>query len=232
MKIITFASWKGGTGKTTLSVSAITTLAKIGKKILVIDLDSNLSMTRCFGMVGADLNSVHLLNGDLRNKSFIGAEGKIHIIPSDLRISRMTNISDKTLSVQIGKLDINGYDYIFIDPPGTMNALTRNAIVAADQIIIPSMPSMIDFEATGLVFEELEMMDVEADISVVLNGYDSKRNVSDIVESFKSEYKDFYYQNSISAMKSLKNLTANVSKYKLQGRAKEIIDQFVQEVIL
>ncbi len=234
MKIITCASWKGGTGKTTLAVSAITTLAKQGKKILVIDLDSNLSVTRVFKKVGFSYSSFDLLSGETRTEDIIHEtkNDNIHIIPSELKISRMSSLSDRVLKKMIKKLDTSEYDYIFIDPPGTMNALTRNAICAADQVIIPAMPSMIDFEATGLVFEEMEMMDVEADVQIILNGFDSKKNVDNIYNSFLDEYPDHFYKNQISAMKSLKNLTANVGKYKLQGRAKEIIDMFVQEVIL
>lgn len=230
MKTITFASWKGGTGKTTLSASCIKTLAKQGKKILVIDLDSNLSMTRVFGAVGMEKSSIDLLNGE----TFTPYPGhkNVWIFPSNLKISRMTNISDRTLKMSIKKLNPTGFDYLFIDPPGTMNALTRNAMEASDKIIIPAMPSEIDFEATGLVMEEMEMMGLEADVQIVLNGYDRKRNLEMISQKFTDEYGEFFYSKPISAMKSLKNLTANFSGYDLQGRAKEIIDGFVKEVVL
>lgn len=230
MITIGHSSWKGGTGKTTLAVAAITTLAKMGKKVLAIDLDSNLSLTRCFEAIGNAETSVDLLNGSIIEP--VKVSGNIDIIPSDLRISRMSNISDRTLKVSMKKLNLSGYDYVYIDPPGTMNALTRNAICASDKVVIPSMPSEIDFEATGLVFEEMEMMGVEADISVILNGFDTKRNLNYITNKFVEEYKDFYYHPPIPAMKSLKNLTANVSGYNLTGRAKELIDRFVEGVIL
>jgi len=234
MKTITFANWKGGTGKTTLLISAIKTLSKKGKKILGIDLDSNLSLTRCFDAVGRTHNSIDLLNGTFNKFHADNLTGipDVHIISSNLRISRMTNISDRTLLMNLKKIDLSEYDYIFIDPPGTMNALTRNAICASDVVIIPSMPSSIDFEATALVFEEMIMLGVEADVSVVLNGYDSKRNINKIKDDFSEEYPDFFYKNPISAMKSLKNLTANIADYELQSRAKQIIDNFVEEVIL
>jgi chromosome partitioning protein len=234
MKIITFASWKGGTGKTTLATSAITTLAKQGKKVLVIDLDSNLSMTTVFNKIGENQTSLDLLNGDFCTPVFTKNKD-VDIIPSDLRISRMVNIHDKVLRNGLKKMFEKlsyQYDYIFIDPPGTMNALTRNAIVAADQIIIPAMPSEIDFEATGLITTEMIEMDIEADVQIILNGFDSKKNVDNIYKSFREEYPDHFYRKQISAMKSLKNLTARVNTYNLTGRAKEIIDGFVQEVIL
>jgi cellulose biosynthesis protein BcsQ len=229
MKILTLSSWKGGTGKTTLAAAAIKTLAKQGKKILVIDLDSNLSMTRIFGLSGYAGNSIDLLNGD--SVFSYCADDNIFLIPSDLRISRMSNLSDRVLKVALKKMDLKGFDYIFIDPPGTMNALTRNAICAADKVIIPAMPSLIDFEATSLVIEEMEMMGVEVDVSVILNGFNNKKNLQDIESKFSNEFEDLYFCQPVSDMKSLRNLCANISGYKLQGRAKQIIDSFVREVI-
>lgn len=229
MKIICMASWKGGTGKTTLAVSAITTLAKQGKKVLAIDLDSNLSMTRVFGMAGKTPNSIDLLNGE-KVKSY-SKDGNIFVIPSNLRVSRMTNLSDGVLKKALKTLDLSKYDYVFIDPPGTMNALTRNAIKCADKIIIPAMPSNIDFEATGLIFEEMSEMEIESDVSIILNGWDSKRNTDWAVEKFNSEYSEYMTVICMPAMKSLKNLTAKVFNYDLKGIAKNHVENFVREVI-
>lgn len=230
-KIIAIASHKGGTGKTTIETACITTLARMGYKCLVADFDSNLSLTQIFGKVNHSPTTVDLLNGDKIEPIKTDYEN-IWIIPSDLKIFRMSSLPEKTLKKRLANQDLSMFDFLFLDPPGTLNAMTSTVICAADQVIIPAMPSMIDFEATGLVFEELEMMDVEADIDIVMNGNDPKKNVDDIYSKFLTEYPDFFYKNPISAMKSLKNLTANVSKYKLTGRAKEIIDGFVQEVIL
>lgn len=230
MKKITLCSWKGGTGKTTLGAAAIKTLSNQGYEILVIDLDSNLSMTRAFNAVGRSSTSIDLLNGDnvTPHGTFIE---NIDIIPSALRISTMANLSERVLKTRLNKMDLSKYDYVFIDPPGTMNSLTRNAICAADKVIITSMPSDIDYEATWLVIEEMEMMGVEADVSIILNGFDAKRNLDNIKNRFIETYDELFYQPPVSAMKSLKNLTANISKYQLTGRAKEIIDRFVEGVV-
>ena len=240
MKTIVCASWKGGSGKTTLSAACIKSLANKGKKILVIDLDSNLSMTHVFDAVGKSKTSVSFLNGDFSQiyEEHVTDFANLYIIPSELRISRLSNLPERTLKIRIANLlkeqelaGFNEFDYIFIDPPGTMNDLTRAAIAAANQIIIPAMPSEIDFQATGLVMEEMEMMGVEADVQVVLNGFDPKRNINNIAGKFSEQYGEFFYNKPVSAMKSLKNLTANFETYNLQGRAKMIIDDFVEEVV-
>jgi chromosome partitioning protein len=237
MKIIALASWKGGTGKTSLSVAAIETLAKLGKNILIIDLDSNLSISSVYNAIGSKYTSIDFLNGDMFSLGLERSLPELFIIPSNLRISRLNNISDRTLKNAFvkHKNEFSTFDYIFIDPPGTMNALTRNAMVAADSIIIPAMFSDIDFSATKLIFEEMEMCGIDADIQIVLNRYDQKRNTAGIEEKFRQDeqFKDFIWPGRIPAMKSISRLTSELQAgYQLQGLAKQIIFNFVQEVVL
>lgn len=235
MKIITFASWKGGTGKTSLATACIETLAKQGKSILVIDLDSNLSISSIYDMIGGKYTSIHLLNGDvlIRQINEVKHNYRIDFIPSDLKISRLNNISDRVLKNNLSKLPLRDYDYIFIDPPGTMNALTRNAMVAADKIIIPAMFSDIDFQATKLILEEMEMCGVTADVQIVLNRFDEKRSTPGIEERFRQDeqFKDFLWSGRIPAMRSISRLTSELLTYSLTGKAKQIIENFVNEVI-
>jgi len=236
MQIISFDSWKGGTGKTSLAVACIETLAKQGKSILVTDLDSNLSISSIYGMIGSVYTSVDLLNGSFCIFPNPPAIKNIDFIPSDLKISRLNNISDRVLKNNLKKL-INsrpkGWDYIFIDPPGTMNALTRNAMIAADKIIIPSMFSDIDFQATKLILEEMEMCGVTADVQIVLNRYDEKRSTQGIEDKFRKDeqFKDFLWSGRIPAMRSISRLTSELSTYSLAGKARQIIENFVDEVI-
>lgn len=240
MKIITFASWKGGTGKTSLATACIETLVKQGFKILIIDLDSNMSISSIYNKIGCIFNSIEFLNGNIslgnmeNNIKLNDKNGAIDIIPSDLKISKLNNISDRVLKTNIKKCEFGyGYDYIFIDPPGTMNALTRNAMIAADKIIIPSMFDAVDFNATKLILEEMEMCGVTADVQIVLNRFDEKRSTQGIEDKFRQDkqFKDFLWSGRIPAMRSISRLTSELSTYSLSGRARQIIENFVNEVI-
>lgn len=226
-KVCVATSWKGGTGKTTLAVACISILAET-KKILVIDLDSNLSMTSVFKMVDQTPNSLSLLDG-MPIKPIRFSEN-IDVIPSEMKISQRQNIAPKTLKKRLEKCDLSKYDYVFIDPPGTMDALTRMAITAADLIVIPAKPSLIDFKAVGYVLEEMEMMDIEADVNVVLNDWDSKRNLNGIYEKFET-LDDLFFPFPIGAMKSLKNITADPN-FKLFGYARKAIVRLIEGVVL
>ena len=239
MKIISFCSWKGGTGKTSLATACIELLAERDKAILIIDLDSNLSISNIYNAIGKKYTSIELLNGNTKIENIFDKKYKrTNIIPSDLRIARLNNISDRVLKINLKKtLDkcLFIFDYIFIDPPGTMNALTRNAMVAANKIIVPALFSDIDFQATKLILEEMEMCGIEADIQIVLNRFDAKRNPPEVENQFRNDkdLKPFLWSNKIPAMRSISRLTTELMQgYSLQGRAKQIMENFVNEVII
>ncbi len=225
--IVTLASWKGGTGKSTLTTAVVSVLSLLFK-ILIIDLDSNLSITRVMGQEDSDISSINLLDGEPVIP--VSVTGNIDIIPSDLKISQKQGIADRVLKVRLENFDLSKYDYVFIDPPGTMDTLTRNAIVACDRLIIPGMPSDIDFKAINLVFDEIMLMGAEPDVSVVLNGWDKKRNLNDILEKYQS-LEEFFIPEPVGAMKSLKTLTDNFHDYRLSGQAKSAIERFADKVV-
>lgn len=233
-KIITCASWKGGTGKTTITAAIMITLARMGKKILAIGLDSVLSLEKAFGVTGKEKSTMDLLNGDTEDVVYRieGIKEEIDIIPADKRIRHMTSLPEKVLKIYMKKLDLSKYDYVFIDPPGTMNALTRNAICAADQIIVPAMASAPDLNASEEFFDEMEMMGIEASIDVVLNGFDNKKNPKTIFDDFLLMHGEFLSPVYISYMLSLKNMIADIGGYNLKGAAKKNIEDFVKKVIL
>jgi len=232
IKKITFASWKGGTGKTNLSAAVAISLAYMGYRILLADIDSNITLSRIFKRENEDYTTKNLLNGE-RVKPVKTPIDNIDIIPSDIRISKMANLGEKELNHRLKKIDLDSYDFLFIDPPGTMNDLTRNAMVAADKIIITGMLSTVDFRCIELVFEELDMMELtHKDIFVQMTNSQPDKNEPGVLEMYQDVYGDHIANPPISAMKSMKRLTANIEEYRLRGAQKKQIDDFVKSVIL
>jgi chromosome partitioning protein len=87
--VITASSWKGGTGKSTLNTLMARLLAEEGKKVLLVDLDSNCTLGQIFGQIMKDATSMQFLSGNLQHFDGIYNAGEnIDIIPSDIKISR------------------------------------------------------------------------------------------------------------------------------------------------
>jgi cellulose biosynthesis protein BcsQ len=171
--VITNASWKGGTGKTTLAAHEAASLAPDCFRVLVIDLDPNMAISHFFGVMFTDYTTLEFLTGAWEEfKGAYPAMKNIDIIPGNLNNVLLNNIMDFSLKNALKRSGLTGkYDFIIIDPPGFWGVHARNAVFAADILIIPGTCSKIDFKASKLFFKILQQAGVEADTFVCVNAF-------------------------------------------------------------
>ena len=227
-KVITNASWKGGTGKSTLATYEASALAEAGNRVLIIDLDPNCAISQIFGVLFKDLSSLEFLTGIWEQfKGVYPAKENIDIIPGNLNNGLLNNIMDLSLRNALKRSGlINNYDFIIIDPPGYWGVHTRNAVFAADILIIPGTCSRIDFEASRLFFKTLQQSGVEADTFVIVNAYNEKTNLPGIWEMYKEEFDNYLFETPIPYIKSLKRLTNDIQNYVMQTNIKNRLEFF------
>ncbi|MFM7447015.1 MAG: ParA family protein [Leptolyngbyaceae cyanobacterium] len=158
MKTIAVYHNKGGVGKTTTVVNLAAALGKQGKKVLIIDLDSQANTTFAAGLVKFDdevndtlkeKNIVHLLISEeqfpiqevARSANFCNPS--VDVVPSHIDLMSEEddlNRLDYSRMVLIQKLREveHNYDIAIIDTPPSLNLYARIALIAADYLIIPS----------------------------------------------------------------------------------------------
>jgi cellulose biosynthesis protein BcsQ len=230
--IVTISSWKGGTGKTTLLVFTAETLAGKGFKVLIIDLDSNCAISNIYKQVFKDFTSLEFLTGSWEEfKGVYPAKKNIDIIPGNLNNMLMNNIMDLALRNNLKRSGLlDKYDFILIDPPGYWGAHTRNAVYAADILIIPGTCSKIDFEASKLYFKTLQQCGIEANTFVCVNAFNAETNLPGIYDAYREQFDTYLLESPVPYIKSLKRLTDDTD-YVIQSNIKNRLDFFAQAVL-
>ena len=159
MKTIAIYHNKGGVGKTTIAVNLAATLSNKGKRVLLIDIDSQANTTFATGLIKfqfeedddlRDKNIYHLLESgeynfipDIARKSNYFNNPEIDVIPSHIMLVDKQDYLNKFLNTRsrlISKLKKveNKYDIAIIDTPPSRDVYAEVALIAADYLIIPS----------------------------------------------------------------------------------------------
>jgi len=144
-KIIAITNQKGGVGKTTTSINIAASLARVGKKVLMIDLDPQGNGTVGSGVSKGEYElSVYdvLVDSAPIKDVFIEVAAGFHVVPSDGDLAgaqvELLNEIGRDLRLKSALKPVMGeFDYVFIDCPPALNVLTINAMVAANSVIIP-----------------------------------------------------------------------------------------------
>ncbi|NOS97827.1 MAG: ParA family protein [Methylotenera sp.] len=146
MKILAITNQKGGVGKTTTCVNLAASLASLGKRVLLIDLDPQGNASTGSGVNKAHLKHsiYHVLIGEKSLKDVIvtSEKGGFDIAPSnrDLAGAEVELVNElareNRLKVAISKLG-DAYDVVLLDCPPALNLVTVNALTAASAVMIP-----------------------------------------------------------------------------------------------
>ena len=143
MKIISFSIFKGGTGKTTSTVSTAAALVTKGKRVLLVDLDQQASATRYLDLDPEATPSLYeVFMGVQSARSAIRKTSSgIDVLPSHVLLAAIEEALEPGDELRLAGL-LNPlraeYDFILIDTPPGKAMLAFNGLAAADLIIIPA----------------------------------------------------------------------------------------------
>ncbi len=188
---IAVANQKGGVGKTATAVNLGASLALSGRRVLVVDMDSQGSATSGLGLARTPgSSSYEVLIGALSAASAIrptSIEG-LSLIPAtrDLAGAEVELISSEDRHARLrDQLEPirSGFDYILIDCPPALGMLTLNALCAADAVVVPLQCEFYALEGLGALVETLERVRAAFRpelriLGILLTMYDSRTSLS------------------------------------------------------
>lgn len=199
-KIISIINFKGGVGKTTTTHCVGAGLKEAGKKVLLIDIDPQASLTFTAMEETPKMTIKDLLVDQKDINDIIVETENFDLIPSNLVLNlaeRQLNSKfgiEKLLKKSLKKLE-GEYDYIIIDCPPSMNLFTVNALYASDYVLIPCETELLALDGLNLLVQTLEQTQEDLDIkiknTVVLpTKLDKRKKVSkEICEHLKNNFR-------------------------------------------
>ena len=164
-EIIAIVNQKGGVGKSTLSINLSEALGKLGKKVLLMDLDPQSNSSTGVGinaeaMAIATITEV-LIDSFPIHEAIVDSKFGFDIIPTTIALSeaemelimRMSRESVLFNALQASQEHLAKYDYILIDCPPSLGLLTINALAAADSCLVPIAVSKFSLEGVKLLLK-------------------------------------------------------------------------------
>ena len=215
-RIIAIANQKGGVGKTTTAINLGTGLAAIGRRVLVVDLDPQGNASTGLGIDRRNrtVSSYDVLMGEatVTEAQVETAIPGLSIIPSTVDLTgaelelidmprRAYRLRD-ALAAVAAETD-EGFDYVLIDSPPSLNLLTVNALVAAKSVLVPLQCEFFALEGLSMLMNTIERIrkGFNADLEiqgVVLTMYDKRNNLSDqVAEDVRGFLGDKVYKTII-----------------------------------
>lgn len=204
--IISIASQKGGTGKTTTSISLSSGLARLyNKRVLLIDMDSQANSSKVLLP-----NYINLRKEDTTYVSIIEKKplpiqltlvDNLHICPAhillsdtDMKLTTALDHREARLKTQLDKVR-DDYDFIFIDCPPALSWLTLNALVASDTVLVVLSPGYFELDSIVQLNRTISMVQGDFNYNLKLLGYlftmsDPTRNSAVSLELIRENFTD------------------------------------------
>lgn len=208
-QIIACCAQKGGCAKTVTVHNLSVAFKRMGKSVLAVDFDTQASLTTCFGINPdhvpvniADLMDRQIHDEELPSRSeYIHHCGGVDLIPSSAKLSAVSEIMHHEIGCERFLYNIleplrNDYDYILVDTGPKLDNLSINALIAADQLLIPVNPQFLSTAGLQALLKTVVKVQRRFNPQIKISGIlltmcEQRTNLCKIISSqIREEYQD------------------------------------------
>jgi chromosome partitioning protein len=244
-----FLNFKGGTGKTSLSVAYAFRLAEMGHRVLLIDLDSQGHATQHLGLAGANLQRTvfdTLVGGVPLEDVIVGTVlAEFDVVPANLRMTTL-DISLMPMAGREYKLQralaavSDRYEFIVMDAPPSFGLLNLNALMACDDLLVPVLPDFLSFHGLKLLFETLGQLEDDLNhrlqrIRIVINQYNPTTRIArEAKDALESHYREFLSDTIVRQCTEFARASSDglpINAYAPSSKGARDIDALITEMI-
>lgn len=248
-KVIAVGNQKGGVGKTTTTVNLGAALAYLGKKILIIDSDSQGNATSGLGVERSDvMNSLYeiMVDGIAMAPCILPTSREnLFIVPSNIQLAaaelELANEPNRESKLKDALAPVkDAYDYILIDCPPSLGQLSINAFTASDTILIPVQAEYYALEGLSQLLNTIRLVQRSYNPDFRIEGVlitmlDARTNLGyEVVEEVKKYFQEKVYQTIISRNIRLSEAPSygqSIIDYDVKSRGAELYIELAKEVL-
>jgi chromosome partitioning protein len=174
-KVYAFANQKGGVGKTTTAINLGACLAEAGERALVVDLDPQANATSGLGMRANGTSTYDLLDGlplselakPTRFENLFLVPSKPELAGAAVELAQRED-GDRYLAEALQHAD--GFDFVLLDCPPSLGALTVNALAAADRVIVPVQTEYYALEGLAQLMQSINLIKTRLNPALAVAG--------------------------------------------------------------
>src|SRR5438067_9860991 len=248
--IISIASQKGGTGKTTTSISLAAGLARIGKKVLLVDIDSQANSSKVLLPHYQTINQDQTIYRTILQRQSLPvhftsipnlAITPSHILLSNTDVELTTAIDhrEERLKRELEKVR-DSYDYVFVDCPPALSWLTVNAFTASDKVMIVVSPGYFELDSIKQINKTLTDVRTFFNPHLELLGYlftmsDPTINTSTSLQILRQTYTDSVLKTVIPRNTDIRDAHMNkqdIFSFNAEAKAALAYEKLIREIFL
>jgi chromosome partitioning protein len=249
-KVIAVANQKGGVGKTTTSINLAASIAQLGRRVLIVDIDPQGNTTSGLGINKADVKRCiyDVLIDEVPAEQVIVEAGlkNLYIMPATIQLAgveiELSQAISRELRLKWALQPIRDqFDYIFVDCPPSLGIITLNALTAADSVLIPIQCEFYALEGLGQLLNTIRIVQKHLNKSLEIEGvlltmFDARTNLSvQVMEEVKKYFQKKVYRTVIPRNVRLSEAPSDgqpIISYDARSRGAECYNELAKEVVM